>query len=456
MRILAVQFPNEIEISTARRFLRFSSRVSFREEGWVFLDIQETRKILGGENRILEQVEIEFSRVHLALADTPWGAQILAHHFGRFHAAEGQEAETFLNLSCEGLLFFDGLIAWPSLEKMRQLIASFQSVGLTTMRQLVKVSLPEWSERWGVLGEEIHSRLHGQCQQVISPLTPDEPIYGYSYIDEPVLHLPLLLHEVHRVASGLFEQMRMRGLFLREGHLRFHCEYAKAILQIEVKPSTANRDLDLFMDLTKQRLETSLSRFQDKESTAVSEEIIFEMSLNPVREFELYLDVVSENRQQFDFFEPQHSDQDKLDRLVSLLTQAGLQAGFYHLREALLPEETFSLQTHSAPAFSPQVDQHLHEGGGLRLLPAHSAALTFAPRPNRILQKPALLARQGRANLKILSRFPVERIEGAWWEGLLAGPVQRDYFFAISNHGQRMWIFQERASERWYVHGYFD
>lgn len=43
-----------------------------------------------------------------------------------------------------------------------------------------------------------------------------------------------------------------------------------------------------------------------------------------------------------------------------------------------------------------------------------------------------------------------ERIETGWWEG---SEIRRDYFVAASDTGARLWVYQDRASLRWYLHG---
>lgn len=45
-----------------------------------------------------------------------------------------------------------------------------------------------------------------------------------------------------------------------------------------------------------------------------------------------------------------------------------------------------------------------------------------------------------------------ERIESGWWDGK---GVARDYYVARHAQGARLWVFQERGSKRWYVHGVF-
>jgi protein ImuB len=46
----------------------------------------------------------------------------------------------------------------------------------------------------------------------------------------------------------------------------------------------------------------------------------------------------------------------------------------------------------------------------------------------------------------------MERIESGWWDGRDA---DRDYYVAQDRHGARLWVYCERASGEWFVHGLF-
>ena len=67
------------------------------------------------------------------------------------------------------------------------------------------------------------------------------------------------------------------------------------------------------------------------------------------------------------------------------------------------------------------------------------------PRPVWLLSEPLPLTKP-----QILQG--PERIESGWWDGK---GVARDYYVACQPHGIRLWVFQERQSKRWYVHGVF-
>ena len=76
------------------------------------------------------------------------------------------------------------------------------------------------------------------------------------------------------------------------------------------------------------------------------------------------------------------------------------------------------------------------------------------PRPVWLLAEPVLLSPADLEQLHrglILEEGP-ERIESGWWDGK---GVARDYYIARQTQGARWWIFQERQTQRWYLHGVF-
>jgi protein ImuB len=73
------------------------------------------------------------------------------------------------------------------------------------------------------------------------------------------------------------------------------------------------------------------------------------------------------------------------------------------------------------------------------------------PRPVWLLEAPQPLA-----DGLVLEEGP-ERIESGWWDGK---GVARDYYVAREacaghSYGAKLWVFQERQSKRWYLHGMF-
>jgi len=76
-------------------------------------------------------------------------------------------------------------------------------------------------------------------------------------------------------------------------------------------------------------------------------------------------------------------------------------------------------------------------------------------RPLWLLPVPLPLAsteahRYYRGSVKVGSS--AERIESGWWDGRDAC---RDYYAALSSSGERLWIYRDRRSLDWYLHGLF-
>lgn len=54
---------------------------------------------------------------------------------------------------------------------------------------------------------------------------------------------------------------------------------------------------------------------------------------------------------------------------------------------------------------------------------------------------------------RLRMEFGPERIETGWWDGRNVG---RDYYVAVTDEGEKLWVFQERFVGRgWYLHGFF-
>jgi protein ImuB len=78
---------------------------------------------------------------------------------------------------------------------------------------------------------------------------------------------------------------------------------------------------------------------------------------------------------------------------------------------------------------------------------ASAAAAANRHRPMWLLPRP-LLCHDGRLKL----RSGPERIESGWWDG---GDATRDYYVAEDRNGAQLWVYCDRVSGEWYVHGVF-
>lgn len=473
MRILCVNLIKTSHKSVAEVFLKLSPRVQFRAPQWVFIDVAPTLPLFQSEAQMVEecgqicqQLQI---KAQLAIADTPWAAQILSQFHEEFITTPGEDLQALQSLPVSSLVWLEGLRPWNCPPQHLQQIASFlQMLGLSTLGQIHTLNLSSWQERWGVLGEQIWQRLHHCERQVISPLVPSEPLRFYQHLDFPISLVSFLLRQLEKAVIYLFARLEGRGQFAERLKLILHCEYSDARLEVNVAPVSASRDRSLFLTLLEQKL-SSLNLE------------------NPIREFEINLISCAEKQQQLNFWQPQASDQDKLERLISLLQQTQTRVGFYQLCDAILPEQSWQLSnqpasytpiadTHSrgkarAPetktpsAWGRQLHHQLHHQLDHQLdhqlKEAYGKPITEAFRPTRLLSTPRLLKKIELKGLRFLSQNPIERLESPWWqEGLpdepQSRPPSRDYFYAVSDRGQCLWVYRDHHSQAYYVHGYFD
>lgn len=81
---------------------------------------------------------------------------------------------------------------------------------------------------------------------------------------------------------------------------------------------------------------------------------------------------------------------------------------------------------------------------------------TASTRPGWLLpQTKPLPLRQGRPSHReaLTGRGRPERLETGWWDGRR---VTRDYWIAEGESGRHYWIYQDRRSGEWFLHGWFD
>ena len=103
------------------------------------------------------------------------------------------------------------------------------------------------------------------------------------------------------------------------------------------------------------------------------------------------------------------------------------------------------------------VADHRPELAWARVSGRHGAAdLPPACRPGWLLpQAKPLPLRQGRPwhTEALTCHGQPERLETGWWDG---HRVTRDYWIAEGESGRRYWVYRDRGSGEWFLHGWFD
>ena len=77
-----------------------------------------------------------------------------------------------------------------------------------------------------------------------------------------------------------------------------------------------------------------------------------------------------------------------------------------------------------------------------------------AQRPFWLLPQPKALRQHGQQlywNGALALVYGPECIEDNWWQNA----VSRDYYIAADDSGQHYWVFRDRLTGQWYIHGVF-
>lgn len=429
-----------LEPSCAEVFLSLSPRVQFREPHFIFIDVASTTKFWRNDREILKK-SLELVRkmggvgAAAALADNAYVAQALAAHDLSHPQAQppvspiGQDHQTLASLPLSALKHLEGLQPWSRPQQLEHIAGFFENVGIHRIAEILSFPLLSFRERWGVTGETLWRRLHASEKQVISPLVPTDPLRTYGYFDHPIATSDLLLAELHHALAFLFLRLSGLGRFARRVELILHCEYSKHRHQIVIEPVAPGRDQRLFTDLLRYKFDTL-----DLE--------------NPVREYELQVFDVPEKILQLDFFESRDTTEDHWKRLISLMQQAGVQIGFLEPLPKHFPEESFHLKSDWPEVFKTE-DRIEKTDEAIQVKAVYAKNLLHSPRPSLLLDRPQPISRSRLRQFRKMSFFPAERMQRGWAEN-------RDYYFALEKNAGLTWIFQNRESKEYFLHGYFD
>lgn len=436
MRILCLNLQQTHEASCAEIFLKLSPRVQFRYPSYVFIDIESTTGFFGGETQLLKKA-IELARTIApkatgAIADSPPVAQMMVHHRPFEVTKPGEDFKTISKLPTGALCELEGLEAWNKKRPIEHIVNFFKVMGMEWIEDVFHFQEASFRERWGEAGILLWKRLHGQDFQVISPLVPQDPLSGYAYFDDPVDLIPTLMQKMKPQLQYLF--LRLEGLarFAQRMEITLFCEYSEKRHQVQIEPVSPSRDFKLFEDLFLQKLE--------------------KIDLdNPIREFEVQIFDLPEKIQQLDFFQPRDSSEDRWKRLISFANQAEVEMGFLQIEASHLPEESYTFKADWPQNFTAK-DLVEWSEEAIQVKSVYSKNLTESPRPSLLLKEPLQLSKFMLDTLKLLTRFPIERIQSSWWKK----SDERDYYFALSKRGQLLWVFQDLKTESYFLHGYFD
>ena len=391
----------------------------------LWLDISGSEKLFGGEWRLVETIRAELAQqgiqVRVAIADT-WGAAWGVSHFAESVVSLVRAAEQAV-----------ALVPLPvvALRVPANVSDSLRSLDVTTIGRLMKLPSESLPSRFG---KELGRRLDQALGFVPELLTAErlvEPIQAEWLFEEPVSNRQALDHVCGTLLERVLVELDQRRAGLRE----LNCHWLGTPtepLQLRLwRPSTDRRHL-----LELLRLNCERCRFTSA-VTGVRLEVV-EMGLPPIRQTTLFAD----------------DDTDRHPRLLAELVERlgsrlGAQAVLQsHLRPDPLPE--FSCE------YPPWLEKRSSS-----VPETTTISSRLRCRPLRLLRAPQPLS-VGHLSAEGLpthvDRSPVvringpERIESGWWR---ASDAKRDYYRLDLANGASLWVFCDRSSDRWFLHGLF-
>lgn len=381
----------------------FSSRVSLVPPRTVLLEVAGSLSLFGGLKAVRQQLQEVLAqrgyRAAIGVAPTPCGAEWLARS-GR---------ETVVTRPAE-LAARLGQLPVACLEPEPRLARDLAGIGARRLADLLRLPRDGLARRFG-------PRLLEQLDRALGRRPDPRPLWRGSLHFHESLELPAetgdqqqLLWALEKMLASLIRFLRRLDSMVSELFLVFRHRGGEGT-SVRLALATENRNVAHLASLFQVRLER----------VHLPEPVIgLELSSGPLRAYR------GQSAGLFAALEHDVAREELLERLRSRLKPGE----FFPLAVAAdhRPERAWTRKKGAAP-------------------PAN-----FPERPTWLLEQPRLLGRGRAIPEGIRLQKGPERIETGWWEGC---DIARDYYRARGTQGSELWVFRDRRSGDWYLHGLF-
>jgi len=309
-----------------------------------------------------------------------------------------------------------------------ELCESLGALGIETLGDFLAVPAGELHSRFGHKASALHDSFADDMQLPIQPHGFDEPARISFQVDPPDEDQTRLLFAIKGALHSLLHQVRARGESLQSLDLSLHLERAP-LHQEHIIPASPTSDLMLLLELIRLRLGEVCLR-------------------GPVEEVELLANTVRAHAEQVAL--PGHQPRRNMSAAHRALARIRAAYGEHsvtkaRVHEAHLPEASFRWEPIQHARASEQ-DEVPSVFSMVRRVYARPKPLP--PRSPKEPEAGPALAR----NQSIEHMYGPYRVSGGWWKRL----VERDYYYAETDHGDLLWLFYDRPRKRWFLHGVLD
>lgn len=309
-----------------------------------------------------------------------------------------------------------------------ELHESLVALGIETLGDFLAVPAGELHSRFGAKASALHDLFAEDIQLPIQPHAFDEPARISFQVDPPDEDQHRLLFAIKGALHSLLHQVRARGEAIQSLRLSLHLERAP-LHHEQIEPASPTLDLMLVLELIRIRLG--------------------ELSLRgAVEEVELLANTVRAHAEQVAL----PSYQPRRDASAAHAALARVRAAYGEhavtkacMREAHLPEASFR--------WEPIQHARLGEHSDVSQLSSMVRRVYARPKP-----LPPREPKEPEAGPSLAKNHAIEhmygpyRVSGGWWKRL----VERDYYYAETDHGDLLWLFYDRSRKRWFLHGVLD
>jgi protein ImuB len=392
----------------------------------LLLEVEPSLRLFGGLDTLIARIRTGTAQLgfasRIACAPTATGAWLLARH------RDGVCAQTGAQLNAR-------LAALPAalLDSARPHLATLESIGVRTLRDLVQLPRAGLARRFG-------KALLIELDRAFGRQPEPRPWFDMPLAFEARLEL---LAQVENAESLLFAARRLivqLGGWLNARHAAVQAfellgqHDDRPATRLNVRLADASRDIGRLTGLLRETL--AVTRLPA-----------------PVHTLELRCDEITPlPAANGEMFPVPASSREGLGRLIERL-QARL--GRTQVQRLLIAQDH-----RPEAAYRIESVEHLPRGGAGDPKPPTTAVGGALPRPLWLLGRPiALSERNNRpywhGPLTLLAG--PERIESGWWDDAL---IQRDYFIATDDSDLLLWIYRERlpdarSHQGWFIHGKF-
>ncbi|SAL80401.1 DNA polymerase [Caballeronia peredens] len=460
LTLLAVDIREEQNAleAVALALLAFTPKVVLAHANTVLLEVGASMRLFGGLRALLSKVTSTVKGCgftsRMGCAPTAWGAWLLAHARTRRVARRVR----LLKESTLARVLDDLPVSLvPSAHSHGNV---FEQIGCATLADLRRLPRKGVARRFGPGILQWLAQAYGQAPDPREAFCAPASFEARLELQARVESADALLFAARRLVLQLAGWLSAHHAAVSEFSLLLEHElaarHAPRTSTFKIAWAVPTRDADHILWLLREKLnQTALAA--------------------PVIEMKLLADKVSEHAPPPDTLFPMPgTDRESMAQLLERLSArlgaenvVQLVARDDHRPEAAMtveackpaseakpkrgkkPANTQTAQAEESPA---PIDAEPGSGEPLEL---PDRAVPSQPRPSWILETPQKLMLRNerpfyRRPLKLISR--TERIEAGWWDG---NGVQRDYYVAADDRGRMFWLYRERLTGFWFLHGFF-